>query len=144
MNEQRLWYARPMVACWLVFALSACASDPAPAAHAPSREHHAKKRAPRATSLSPAQLHRAMSSKGTALAGCYQVSESKNHSDAGSMTIEFEVGMDGRVSGERVAESDLSDGVLGDCVLGVVRQTHFPKATAPTDVSWPVRFRTGD
>ena len=78
------------------------------------------------------------------MAGCYEVSESKNHSTTGSLTVEFEVGADGRVNGERVADSSLSDDVLNECVLGVVRKTHFPKATAPTDVTWPVRFRAAD
>ena len=50
----------------------------------------------------------------------------------------------GRVSGEHLGESTVSDRVLSECVLGVVQKARFPKATAPTDVSWPVRFHGAD
>jgi outer membrane biosynthesis protein TonB len=79
-----------------------------------------------------------MNKKSAAIAGCYELSDNK---DLSSMTIEFEVGMDGRVSGERVADAAVDD-VLRDCVLGVVRDARFPKSGAATDVSWPLRFRS--
>src|SRR5262245_60096963 len=110
-----------------VFWLSACTSETPPPATASTAHASRTKKKPRAAkALSPDQLRRVMNKKSAALAGCYELSESK---DLSSMTVEFEVGTDGRVSGGRIADGDVDD-VMRDCVLGVVRDAHFPKAAA--------------
>jgi len=83
-----------------------------------------------------------MNAKATALAGCYELAETEGGTARPSLTVEFEIGVDGRVRGERIADGDVG-GVLGDCVLRVVRDARFPRSGAATDVSWPLRFRTG-
>jgi TonB family protein len=125
----------------LLAAGAGCASEPAPEAAAPRASHARKARSARTNPLSPEQLRHVMNAKASAMAGCYELSESKSKADGGELTVEFEVAVDGRVSGERVSDSSLSDDALNECVLGIVRKSHFPKATAPTDVTWPVRFR---
>jgi len=128
--------------CWLVVVLwlAACASEtPPPEAPTASHASSPRKKSRGAKSLSPEQLRRVMNKKSLAMAGCAELSENKD--SLSSMTIEFEVGKDGKVSGEHIADGDVDD-VLRDCVLGVVRDARFPKSGAATDVSWPLRFRS--
>jgi hypothetical protein len=74
------------------------------------------------------------------MAACYELSPSKSSEVAGELTVEFTVEANGTVSGEALASDSMADKVLGDCVLGIVRKTPFPKAETATDVSWPLRF----
>jgi len=108
----------------------------APNAAAPARRAETARR----SSLSSEQVRRVMNAKAVDLSGCYELSEAKEGDARPNLTVEFEVGVDGRVSDERIADGD-GGGVFGDCVLRVVRDARFPRAGAPTDVSWPLRFR---
>jgi len=126
---------------WLlvVLSLSACSSETPPPTDPGTAHASSSRKKPRgAKALSAEQLRHVMNKKSTAIAGCYELSDNK---DLSSMTIEFEVGMDGRVNDERIADAAV-DNVLRDCVLGVVRDARFPKSGAATDVSWPLRFRS--
>lgn len=82
-----------------------------------------------------------MDKKALEMSGCYELSDDKEGAALETLTVEFEVGIDGKVTGERFADGESGD-VLRDCVLKVVRGARFPKAGSPTDVSWPLRFRT--
>lgn len=97
------------------------------------------KSAKRARSLSPQQVRRVMDEKALEMSGCYELADDKAGA-LGTLTVEFEVGADGRVRGERFADGGRD--VLRECVLKVVKDARFPEAGAPTDVSWPLRFKS--
>jgi hypothetical protein len=91
--------------------------------------------------LSPAQVREVRLSADTKMAGCYEIAPAKEASASGMVKVEFEVTTAGFVKNEAIIENTLADSVLGDCVLDVVRRTTFPETTAPTGVSWALRFR---
>jgi hypothetical protein len=153
----------------LVLFLAACSATPearAPKSAAPSSNekpatkksaavaskgdvaHHTKvaararpKRKRGNQALSPEQVREVRLSADTKMAGCYEIAPAKEASASGMVKVEFEVTTAGMVKNEAIIENTLADSVLGDCVLDVVRRTTFPETTAPTGVSWALRFR---
>lgn len=127
---------------WLLCTCFACGgSTEPPKAPAPPRMKTAAKPRPKVKrSLSAEQLQSKMRERVTAMRACYELSPSKGNEAAGELTVEFTVEPSGAVSGESLTGNSMEDKVLGDCVLGVVRKTEFPKSETPTDVSWPLRF----
>jgi hypothetical protein len=105
---------------------------------------HAKQKSKRkrgSQALSPEQVREVRLSADTKMAGCYELAPAKEAAASGMVKVEFEVTTAGDVKNEAIIENTLADSVLGDCVLDVVRRTTFPETTAPTGVSWALRFR---
>ena len=130
----------------------ACGSQPEPRsadsakASSASADSNAKKRkraaTPKAkTALSPEQVRKVRMATDIKMAGCYEVAPAKAALASGTVKVEFEVTTAGFVKNEAITENTLDDKVLGNCVLDVVRRTTFPETTAPTGVSWALRFR---
>lgn len=133
-------------------ALLACGAEPAPrsadsvalskeSTHAQPRGH-AKGRKRKATheALSPEQVRSVRQATDIKMASCYEVAPAKAALASGMVKVEFEVTTAGFVKNEAIIENTLDDAVLGNCVLDVVRRTTFPETTAPTGVSWALRF----
>jgi hypothetical protein len=116
---------------------SAVASKADAAKHATAKPKRKRGR----QALSPAQVREVRLSADTKMAGCYEIAPAKEASASGMVKVEFEVTTAGFVKNEAIIENTLADSVLGDCVLDVVRRTTFPETTAPTGVSWALRFR---
>jgi hypothetical protein len=127
-----------------IWALCVCvgcgaANEPPKPAAAPAKVS-AKPRPKVKRSLSAAQVKSTMNERVASMAACYELSPSKSNEVAGELTVEFTVEANGTVSGEALEGDSLEDKVLGECVLGVVRKTAFPKSETSTDVSWPLHF----
>lgn len=91
-------------------------------------------------SLTPEQLQQTMKSRQTAMAACYELSPAKEKQLAGELTVDFTVEPSGKVTGESLVNDSIADKILSECVVGVVRDTSFPRSEAAIDVSWPMRF----
>jgi hypothetical protein len=132
--------------------LLACGSEPPPRSAAsvePSADSSngapakKRKRAPAKkanTALSPEQVREVRQSTDIKMASCYEVAPAKAALASGLVKVEFEVTTAGFVKNETITENTLEDAILGNCVLDVVRRTTFPETTAPTGVSWALRF----
>lgn len=132
----------------LLLIVFACSAEPAPRSadavaleregqHAPrakQRKHNALE------ALSPEQVRKVRQAANMKMAGCYELAPAKAALASGMVKVEFEVTTAGLVKNETIIENTLDDAVLGDCVLDVVRGTTFPETTAPTGVSWALRF----
>jgi hypothetical protein len=92
------------------------------------------------TALSPEQVRKVRQSTDIKMASCYEVAPAKAALASGTVKVEFEVTTAGFVKNEAITENTLEDAILGNCVLDVVRRTTFPETTAPTGVSWALRF----
>jgi len=137
-------------------ALFACGNEPEPRsadsvalskepiAAAPSKSQgpraKGRKRKPSNEALSPEQVRKVRQATDIKMASCYEVAPAKAALASGMVKVEFEVTTAGYVKNEAIIENTLEDAVLGDCVLDVVRRTTFPETTAPTGVSWALRF----
>lgn len=134
--------------------LLACGSEPAPRSadsvalskERPGAKAHAKraktrKRNATNEALSPEQVRKVRQATDIKMASCYEVAPAKAALASGMVKVEFEVTTAGFVKNEAIIENTLDDAVLGNCVLDVVRRTTFPETTAPTGVSWALRFR---
>lgn len=60
---------------------------------------------------------------------CYNAGLSNDPTVAGTVAIEFTIAADGFVSTSKVAESDLSDAKVGECIAKMVKRWQFPKPT---------------
>lgn len=65
---------------------------------------------------------------------CYNAGLNKDPTVAGTVTIEFTIAADGFVSTSKVAESDLSDAKVGECIAKVAKRWQFPKPTGGGEV----------
>ena len=119
------------------FGCGAANEPPKPAAK-PAKVAKARPKVKR--SISAAQVKSTMNERVASMAACYELSPSKSNEVAGDLTVEFTVEANGTVSGESLEGDSLEDKVLGECVLGVVKKTAFPKSETSTDVSWPLHF----
>lgn len=126
---------------WFLCALYGCGGPSEPPKPAASPAKVAAKPRPKVKrALSPEQLQNTMRAQVASMAACYELSPSKSNEVAGELTVDFTVEANGTVSGESLSETSIEDKVLGECVLGVVRKTAFPKSELSTDVSWPLHF----
>ncbi len=132
----------------LIPLLFACGSEPAPrsadSVAGSERASDAKQRkrpaARTIAALSPEQVRKVRQSTDIKMASCYEVAPAKSALASGTVKVEFEVTTAGFVKNEAIIENTLDDTILGNCVLDVVRRTTFPETTAPTGVSWALRF----
>jgi TonB family protein len=131
---------KPILGIWVLCACLGCggANEP-PKAAAPAKVA-VKPRPKVKRSLSAAQVKSTMNEQVASMAACYELSPSKANDAAGELTVDFTVEANGTVSGESLEGDSLEDKVLGECVLGVVRKTAFPKSETSMDVSWPLHF----
>jgi hypothetical protein len=81
-----------------------------------------------------------MKQRSTELAACYELSPAREKQLGGELTLDFTVEASGKVSGESLVSDSIADKVLSECVVGVVRETVFPRSQAAIDVSWPMHF----
>jgi hypothetical protein len=130
--------------------LLACGSEPPPRSAAsiepsasngtPAKQRKRASAKKANTALSPEQVREVRQSTDIKMASCYEVAPAKAALASGLVKVEFEVTTAGSVKNETITENTLEDAILGNCVLDVVRRTTFPETTAPTGVSWALRF----
>jgi TonB family protein len=66
---------------------------------------------------------------------CYNGGLSKDATLAGKVTIEFTIAADGSVDASKVADSELPDAKVGECIAKAVKKWVFPKPTGGGQVS---------
>ena len=117
--------------------------DASPDARSDGKHSKKRRRASRGkaiAALSPEQVRSVRRATDIKMASCYELAPAKAALASGTVKVEFEVTTAGFVKNEAIIENTLDDRVLGNCVLDVVRRTTFPETTAPTGVSWALRF----
>lgn len=65
---------------------------------------------------------------------CYNAGLRKDESLAGKVTIEFTIAADGFVNATKVADSELADATVGECMAKAVGKWQFPKPTGGGEV----------
>jgi TonB family protein len=89
----------------------------------------------------PALVNRILRARASAFRYCYEKALAAWPELAGRLTIQFTIGADGKVSGARVADSDLKDPAVGACVVAAAGRLDFPApAAGPVEVSVPLTF----
>ncbi len=73
---------------------------------------------------------------------CYETLLQREPGASGSLKVQFEIGLDGRVAAVNPTASTISDPTMKNCVLGVVQRWSFPKPRggSPVQVNYPFTF----
>ena len=87
-----------------------------------------------------AEVNRVLREVNPALNACYEVLLAKKKSARGRMVVVVDVEPDGKVSGARVAESELASPDMEGCVLGRVRRLQFSPFDRPWQAKLPLVF----
>jgi len=83
-------------------------------------------------------------SRANAIRACYEARLQVNANLAGKLTARWTIGVDGRVTQASLSANTVSDGAVGNCVLGVVRRMQFAKPEGGVCiVQWPFVFNPG-
>lgn len=75
---------------------------------------------------------------------CYRKALARNRSTAGKITIQFTIGLRGRITSIRIKSNQTGDSSLGQCITGKVKSWPFPKPKErPVDFTYPFILRQG-
>ena len=93
------------------------------------------------TSLTHKEINDVVQSRAGLIRACYQRGADQVRSLAGTLTVRFTIGADGRVTESKIDKnkSDLQDGGVEACVLRQINRLVFP-ARGGGHVSYPFRF----
>ena len=82
--------------------------------------------------------------RANAIRNCYEGRLQVNENLAGKLTARWTIGVEGRVTAASLTQNTVSDGQVGQCVLGVVRRMAFTRPEGGVCiVQWPFVFNPG-
>lgn len=93
--------------------------------------------------LSSRQIHRVVRRTQPAIRYCYEVEANRQPSLQGTVTVNWRIGLSGRVSGARIVSSSLRNGRAEGCILRQIRRMQFPEPDGgEVSVTFPFIFQS--
>jgi hypothetical protein len=90
--------------------------------------------------LAPADIQGVVRASFKKLTPCYEKGLKKDPKLAGKIVVKFSIGKDGKVTKAESTDKTFPDPNVVTCVVDAFKRLTFPKADAPTTVSYPVVF----
>jgi hypothetical protein len=90
--------------------------------------------------LSSEQIRRVVMAHLGALRACYETEAERNPNLRGGVTVQWQIGPEGVVSGASLANSSLGNARVEGCVVRQVRGWKFPSSAQASNVNWPFKF----
>jgi len=118
---------------------SSASNEAGPAQTAADRSDEALARRPVAW-LSPSHVGAAVRAHNGEFSACQTLAALESRREDGAVTVGWLVERDGSVDEVTLGPSTFASAKVNDCVLSVARAVTFPPSSAPTQVSWTVKF----
>jgi hypothetical protein len=96
---------------------------------------------PRVAWLSARHISQAVQAQHAAFSACRTLGDADDPRRDAAVTLGWAVKANGGVRRVTIDQSTFDSTQVNDCVLSVARDVRFPASTAPTEVSWTVRFQ---
>lgn len=92
-----------------------------------------------------ADVQRKVSGRSAAIRACYEMQLQVKPDLAGKVTMQWMIGLDGRVQGAKVAENNTGSAKLDQCIASVLSKIHFePPQGGVCIIRWPFVFSPGE
>jgi hypothetical protein len=91
--------------------------------------------------LSARHISQAVQAQRAAFSACRTLGDADEPRRDSAVTLGWAVTANGGVRRVTIDQSTFDSTQVNDCILSVARDVRFPASTAPTEVSWTVRFQ---
>ncbi len=92
-----------------------------------------------------ADVQRKVSGRSAAIRACYEMQLQVKPDLAGKVTMQWMIGLDGRVQGAKVADNNTGSAKLDQCIASVLSKIHFePPQGGVCIIRWPFVFSPGE